>query len=141
MELLGNITEMGKLTLFQPKELVKWLVDNRGNLVSLTITVKKKTRSNKQNAYYWGVVIPMVQEAMNEYGQDFSKDETHDYLKKEFNWVEVETKNGHYMKVPRSTSKLSTIEFMDYKEKIQQFGAQVLDIYIPDPNEALELDL
>jgi len=43
------------------------------------------------------------------------------------------------MKIPRKTSELATEEFMEYIEHVKQFAAETLDIYIPDPNEQLEI--
>jgi hypothetical protein len=43
------------------------------------------------------------------------------------------------MKIPRKTSELATGEFMEYLEHVKQFAAETLDLYIPDPNEQLEI--
>lgn len=135
MEFIANISHTGKLVAAHPVELAKWLFTHKDKQVTVVLKVKGKDRSNPQNRYYWGVIIPMVQFAMNEFGNDFTKEETHEFLKKEFNWEEKEMKDGYYVKVPRSTTKMNTVEFMDYKEKIQQFASEVLGIYVPDPNE------
>lgn len=140
IELPGKIDQYGKLTIFQEDQLKEWIKGNSDKQVVLSISIKKNDRSNNQNKYYWKVVVGLVQEAMNYLGNDFSKEETHDFLKKEFNWTETELKEGHWIKVPRSTTKLTTIEFMDYVLKIQQFGADMLGIYIPDPLEQTELN-
>lgn len=118
--------------------LDKWIECHKGREVVLSVKLFFKTRSKDQNAYYWKVVVPMVQEAINEYGSDYSIEETHEFLKKEFNYEERELREGYYVKVPLSTSRLDTVEFSIYKERIQQFGSEVLGIYIPDPNEVLE---
>jgi hypothetical protein len=135
IELPGKIDQYGKLTIFQNDQLKEWICGNSDKQIVLSISIKKNDRSNNQNKYYWKIVVALVQERMNYLGNDFSKEETHDFLKKEFNWTETELKEGHWIKVPRSTTKLTTIEFMDYVLKIQQFGADMLDIYIPDPEQ------
>lgn len=136
----GHIDETGKLNIYNMGLVNDWKMSNVGKEVSLIFKEHRRNRSNLQNGYYWKVVVPMVQQAMNEYGNDFDMDETHDFLKKEFNYVEKEVREGYYLKVPRSTTRLNTVEFNDYKEKIQQFGSQVLGIYIPDPGEVIEIN-
>lgn len=138
MDFLGNISDNGKLIPTYPIELAKWLITNKGKAVTISLKVKRSTRSNPQNRYYWGVIIEMVQYAMNEHGNEYSKEEVHEFLKKEFNSEEREMKEGYYVKVPRSTTSMNTVDFMNYKEKIQQFAAEILGIYIPDPNECFD---
>lgn len=140
IELIGRIDDAGKLTVFHRDALNRWVRTHRDSQVVLSISTKVKRRSNPQNAYYWGVIIPMVQEAMNSFGNDFDAEEVHEFLKKEFNWEEKNVGEGYFIKVPRSTTRLTTVEFSIYKERIQEFASSVLGIYIPDPNEALEID-
>jgi len=138
MEFIGNISDAGKLIVSQTAELGKWLMSHRNKNVSVVLKVKGRNRSNPQNNYYWGVIISMVKDAMNDFGNEYTSEEVHEFLKKEFNWEEKEMKEGYFVKVPRSTTRLNTIEFNDYKEKIQQFAAEVLGIYVPDPNEGMD---
>jgi hypothetical protein len=42
------------------------------------------TRTNAQNRWYWGTVIPMVQERLEAKGEWLDKEETHEYLKRQF---------------------------------------------------------
>src|SRR3990172_2997170 len=49
----------------------------------------RKTRSISQNAYYWGVVIPIWQNILqSEWCEFYSKEETHEFLKYNCNYVE-----------------------------------------------------
>lgn len=141
MELTGKISDEGKLNLFNRAELTQWLRDNAGKDIVLKIERKKKKRSGQQSRYYWGVVIAMVRQAMNEYGSNYSSEETHEYLKKEFNWTEIEAKDGYMLKVPQSTTGLTTVDFMNYLDKIYLWALEVLGIVIPLPNEQMELPI
>jgi|WetSurMetagenome_2_1015567.scaffolds.fasta_scaffold121759_2 hypothetical protein len=105
------------LESFQPKTLVYVTIERAG---------KNQARSDKQNNYYWGVVIEL---ARNFCG--YTKDEMHDAFGMMFR--KMEAVDG----VPtiRSTSTMSTTEFNQYVEDCKQFAAVELGVYIPDPNE------
>jgi len=96
----------------------------------LEVTVRKprKYRSLQQNKYYWGVVISLLSETTG-----FSKDEMHDALRVKF-LTDLEL-IGEKTTLPRiqSTTELSTVEFLEYVSQIQQWAAEFLDCYIPDP--------
>jgi hypothetical protein len=140
IQLAGNITTEGKLIVFNQPALTAWREKHRGLDIVLSVKVKRKHRSNPQNGYYWGVIVPMVMDAINSYGNEFDKDETHEFLKSKFNLVEVEVKDGGYLLVPRSTGELDTAEFSSYCEQIRQFSSMVLGVYIPAPNEQMTID-
>ena len=77
--------------------------------------------TNKLNKYYWGVLIPVVKEGLKDVGYNgLNNQDVHEFLVKRF---EVDY------------SELSNIEFIEYKENIQQWAAEFLNIYMPDPNE------
>ncbi len=104
--------------------------------ITITVEKKKRKRSLSQNAYYFGVVCALVRNGMNEFGSDYSIEETHEFLKSKFNLKEfINGNTGEVSTIPFSTTKLTTIEFMAYISKIQQFASQDLCIVIPDPNE------
>jgi len=137
MDFKGKIDDTGKLIIYARNEFDKWVIENKGCSINLSVKSIKKKRSNLQNAYLWGVAIPLIQEAMNSFGNDFTKETVHEFLKKEFNSKEVEVNDGYYINVPDSTTNMSTTDFMDYIIKIQKFATEVLGIYIPDPNQQL----
>ena len=96
------------------------------------------TRSLKQNDYYHGVVIPMVRSGLYDVGYELRPTGVHEFLKylflddeiiDEITWTYT-TKEG-------STKELTTKEFSEFISKIQQWAAEYLNIYIPDPNEIL----
>lgn len=140
MELTGQIDEQGVATVFNRAQLEQWFLDNKGKQFTLKIERRIRKRSTPQNRYYYGIVIPLVRDAMNSYGNEMTLESTHEYLKKEFNWVEMETRPGYYVKVPQSTTKLSTADFMVYLDKIYVFASEVLGIVIPQPNQQLSID-
>ncbi|RYZ34447.1 MAG: hypothetical protein EOP49_34525 [Sphingobacteriales bacterium] len=139
IELAGHIDEFGKVKVFQDQDLKRWILENAGKDIRIRFQEKKKKRSNNQNSYYWGIMVPMVRRAINDLGHHLSEEDTHEFLKSRFNAQQIELTEGHYIDIPASTKGLTTIEFNEYKERIQQFASEMLGIYIPDPNEQTEL--
>jgi len=138
IEVHGEINEQGRLVIDEPAAFGMWLRNNAKKRIVMSLKVKRRTRSLPQNSYYWPVVVKMVKDAMNSFGNDFTAEEVHEFLKKEFNYEESELRDGYFVKVPKSTTRLDTFDFNQYKERIQQFAAEVLGIYIPDPNEQFD---
>lgn len=118
----------GNLTLEKPGEFKQYVAKLKGE-VQLTITRRKKVRTNAENNYYWGVIVAMVAEEMG-----LIPDEAHDYLKSLFLKMGVEIKGKRY-EVTRSTAILSTEEFEAYAEKCRQWASSDLSVYVPLPNE------
>lgn len=97
-------------------------------------------RSNQQSRYYFGLVVPLMQKAFKDLGHELSQQETHEFLKSRFNSFEVVNHDtGEAVSVPKSTTKLSKLEFSEYIEKIQRFAAEFLNTQIPNPGEQLGL--
>lgn len=135
IEIPGKINQKGQIITHHKGLIEKWAGSNKGKDVQITMESRTENRSNPQNRYYWGVCIPLIRAAINDLGNEFSKLETHEFLKSKFNCKEVEIQDGHYIDVPLSTRKLDTIGFMDYITKIQRFSDEMLGIYIPDPDK------
>ncbi len=134
LDMYGVIDEEGKLSFRNKQILDEWIKSNPGKKVMATFSEDRKKRSDLQNQYYWGVVVPLVRSAINDLGNTYTTENIHDFLKTEFNCDEVQTESGAFLTIPKSTTKLNTLEFCDFKERIQQFASEVLGIYIPDPD-------
>lgn len=137
------ITPQGALRIYNRplfEEEVRAMSREKDLAVTIEVKIKKRFRSDMQNAYYWGVVVAMISQRLRELGHDVDRDLTHEFLKGRFLYTEfTDTTSGEVMKIPRKTSELATEEFMEYVEHVKQFAAETLDIYIPDPNEQLEI--
>ena len=140
LEYSGKVTD-GKLKLVHQERFKKELKTFEGCTVTLTVHKKKNKRSNAQNAYYWGVVVPLVQEGVRDMGDKLTADQIHEMLKRECLKGELINKNtGQVVNFARSTTGITTTEFMDFIEDIQRFAAEFLGIEIPDPREILGED-
>lgn len=83
---------------------------------------KKMTRSQKQNAYYWGVVLKIMGAEIG-----YLDSEIHQLMGKEF--LSYEKSPGELF--IRSTTELNTKEFEDYLTNVRRFAATELNIFVP----------
>lgn len=105
------------------------------------VTVKDiRRRSVPQNAYYWGVIVPMVRRGLYEAGYEEVKtnDDAHEvmkhvHLKKRV----VSRQTGDVIDLAGSSADLSIPEFAEYIERICQWAAEYLNVVIPSPYEQL----
>ena len=122
---------------------------HEGKRVEITVARAKNTRTNAQNKWYWGVAVEMVRLRLLDLGSRYSSEQTHDKLKY---WIAehapdimleetIIEETGVVLSSVRSTTELTTTDFMAYKLAIQQWAAENLDINIPDPNEQIEISL
>lgn len=110
------------------------------NLV-LTFERESKKRSNSQNAYYWGVIVPLVQEGIyNEWGEYQNKEEVHEMLKYNCNYEEkVNERTGEIIRSAKSTADNTTTMQEDCHEKCRRLAKDFFNVDIPLPNEDLTM--
>ncbi len=112
-DIIGN-----SLKLEDEWSFKKFLSELAGNKESVPIVLNiqewKNNRSKNQNAYYWGVVIPMLSDHLG-----YLPDETHEAIKWKF------LRKGGTDKLPtvRSSTSLDKIEWEDLMEKIRIWAA------------------
>ena len=114
-----------------------------GSEVLITISKAKKHRSNNQNAFYWGILIPIVQQGLKDATGEYRSAEMIHYniLLKMFapeNEI-VNTETGECITEKITSSQMTTTQFCEYVMEIQKWGAEFLGIDIPSPNENLTL--
>lgn len=112
-----------------------------GKEIEIRISRKYPTRSIPQNKFYWGVLIPQFQELIAEHwGEIKSAEETHEILKFSCNYDEkVNEETGEIIRVPKSTTELTTTGFMDYHQKLRQLAMDYFNTILFEPNEQLQI--
>lgn len=142
LEAIG-IVENGALQIYHRKVFDAMLERFNGKEVRLQVTKKRKNRSNPQNKYYWGVVIPIIQNGLFEtQGEWINANETHEFLKTNFNYKElVNESTGEVLKLAQTTTTKTTVEFEEYLDKCRAFALEFLNIEIPLPNEQIEINI
>lgn len=113
-----------------------------GKRIEITVQRKKKRRSPEQNRYYWGLVLNILSHQFKEWNPDLeiTTDIVHEWCKERFlpmisDWEDVKIKTPEGEKeIRKTTTRMTTVQFMDYIALIQQFAAEY-GFYIPDPDE------
>lgn len=107
-----------------------------GKTVKITIKELKRGRSNSQNRFYHGVVVPIIVELLREYGNDADCDIAHEFLKVSFMPPEgsKRVRVGKVIVESQSTTRLSTVAFEEFLERIRVFAAEH-GYQIPYPQE------
>jgi len=103
---------------------------------------KANKRSLPQNAYYHGVIIPLVLEGLKDigYNEIRSHEDAHEVLKYLFLKKQIPNENtGEVVEILGSTAKLTTTEFNLFIDQVIQWAAEYLNVQIPLPNEQLQL--
>ena len=113
-----------------------------GKEIEIIIKRKRKSRSNPQNAYYFGVIIPITQRAISdEWGEIWSIQKTHEFLKNMFLFEErTNHDTSEIIKIPKSTTENSTLEQEMYHTQIRNFLLEWFNVDIPLPNEHINFD-
>jgi hypothetical protein len=124
----GNVTN-GKLTLINIERFNKYLTGLSGD-IELTVAKKTNRRSTKQNKYLFGVIYKIISDYTG-----YDVDKIHELMKNNFGVKEVVALGNINTTVSISTTLYSTEQFNEYKNSIQQWASETLDLQIPDPEE------
>ena len=103
----------------------KNLQNFEGKEVEVCIKKWRDKRSNQQNKYYWGAIIPLLAENFG-----YENEEMHEALKFKF------LSKGHTtLPTVISTTKLDTQDFFEYIEKIKRWATIEYQIVLPEPED------
>jgi hypothetical protein len=131
----------GKFTITQRKTFEEGLSLLPDGNYTVIVEKRKKKRSLSQNNYYF-LLVAMIRDRLIDLGHDVDSETTHEMLKGRLLYSEmIDENSGEIIKIPRSTKKLGTSEFMDYIEDVKRFSAEVIGLVLPDPNDQIEIDV
>lgn len=126
----------GELVGISRKKLKEELAYFEGVGVELIIRKKKKHRSLQQNRLWW-LYMGMLGEYLG-----YTKDEIHEIVKFKFLKKEtVDETTGEVFQYIQSTSKLSTVEFLELVQQLYQWSAETFGLTLPEPNEQLRMEV
>ena len=109
-----------------------------GKEIIITVEKKKKKRSLSQNAFHWGVIIPILKQAFYDVGSIYTGEQIHDMMREMFLKVTDPVGNdGQFITRTKSSTELSTVEWMDWNREITIWAAEFFGIVIPEPNEQM----
>jgi hypothetical protein len=122
-------------------EILKAIKQFEGKTIMFKLSILSKRRSLDQNSYYWGVIIPITKNAINEsWGEVWSTEKTHEFLKSKFLFYEkVNEETSEIIRVPKSTTENTTTDQENYYSEIREFLKEWFNVDCPLPNENLTL--
>lgn len=100
--------------------------------VRITVEKERGTRSQNQNKYYWGKVLPEIGKHIGERVEDLHDIFRSRFLRRKRVW------RGGEITMVRSTSELTSDEFAEYLQQIIQEGAE-LGVVVPDADKNWDL--
>ncbi len=102
---------------------------------SVRVEIKSTSgKTDKQRAYYFGVIIPKIIEKFEDDGNyDWSEDDIHIFLKSLFLFESKEI-DGKFFRMPKSLGNASVEEAAEYITKVCLWCSEQR-IFIPLPNE------
>ncbi|MEE6129130.1 hypothetical protein V2E39_17145 [Chryseobacterium arthrosphaerae] len=115
-----------------------------GKEIKIVFKRKYKKRSNNENAFYWGVWIPILQRAiLDTWGEIRDANDVHEIIKLNCNYEEkINEVTGSFIRVPKSSTDLNTYQWeFEFKQKIRQFALEFFNITLPEPDEQLKINL
>lgn len=136
-----DVTAEGKLQKKATEQIARDLLKLIGKRIHILIKIKKKTRSNNQNRYYWGVIVECVRQCVLEtWGEDIGKEEAHELIKFNCNYKEqVIEATGEIIRIPISTTVLNTAEAELMYDRARKWCYLWFNAIIPLPNEQPDL--
>lgn len=93
-------------------------------------------RSDQQNKWYWGVIMPMAAHALTEsQGETFDPETAHQFFKALFlSRPVVDRRSGELLtNIVGSSAVLDTARYTEYVEQVRQWMAEYLGVVVPDP--------
>lgn len=123
-------SENGRIVADNPNLLKHAIAELDGKEIEITIAKRVKRRSLDSNNYYWVGVVQPIWLAFREFGNDYTKDDVHEFLLQKF-WNEpvIDPKSGEIIgyKAKRSSS-MTQEEFTEHINKSQAWGSEALGI-------------
>lgn len=139
-EIFSNVDDAGALQKNVSQSVKDELKKHIGKRLRIIIERVGVTRSDRQNRYYWGVVVVYQIDCFAErYGEIWSKDEVHDYNKSNIWHSEsIDQETGEMIKRPGSSKSKTKAEFEERLEKLRQYFFINFEWVIPLPNEQID---
>ena len=114
-----------------------------GKTINITIERQTKKRSNSQNAYYHGILIPILRGCIKDaWSETWSSQKAHDFCKMQFNFKEkINEETGEIIRLPKSTTENTTTAQEEFHHEIRSFIKEWFSVDCPLPNEEITLNL
>jgi len=145
---IESFVDGGKLT--KNREQIEDAISQfEGKPISIMVKRPFKQRSDRQNRYYWGVLVEHWRNLLREeWGEILAPDEVHEFLKTNLNYEEfvdeetgevmINSTTGSPIRKPKSTKENTTVSQEDYHESIRRLAYEMFGAQIPLPDAKLK---
>ncbi len=124
--------------------MIKSILDaHNDTTIDVTFARRRNKASNPQRRYYFGVIVPIIQDCIkNEWGDVLSIEETHNFIKANCNFIEVVNEDtGEVLRRTKSITENDTVGQEMMHDKARKLAHDFFNTIIPLPNEGMDLDL
>lgn len=135
----NGIIKDGVLSIRNRKQFDKALFEIGDCEVEIKVSKKFRKRTSPQNRYYWSVIVLYWMDLLTtSQGEIYSKAQTHEFLKTNFNFKEVVIEEtGEVLRMPKSTTENRTFEMEEFHDLCRKKALEFFNVTIPLPNEQL----
>ena len=142
MKKISIISSVSNGNLKRNRNLIKEAIQSfEGKEIEITIQKKRKLRSNPQNKYYFGVIVPIFQNCIKvEWGEILSIEEVHNFLKTNCNYEEKVSDDGLIVRTIKSTTENTTVDQENFHSLCRTLANDFFNTEIPLPNTEMMLD-
>lgn len=123
-----GLVQDGRLHIDHRKQFDAYLKRFEGHEVELEVRKRRSKRSDRQNRYWWGVVVATLAQHCG-----YSPDEMHEALKHKF--LSQDDLQRGLVRIG-STAKLDTAAFAELVDRVVLWAAEDLGVIIPLPEQA-----
>lgn len=112
----------GALVFKEPARFAAWAALAKEQPVQVTLERESSRRSNAQNSRYWAGIVPFASEVFEQRaGVPFTAEMAHHALKLAFLGHVEAMVGGEVILVPKTTTKLTTVQFTAYCDSIERW--------------------
>lgn len=128
-----TLDERGRLSPHRSEAIRSHLQSMAGKKVVIEIKEGNR-RSTRQNAFMFGVIIPIIKQFFEESGYSVTPEDVHAFLKEHVGGMVkvIVLPDGTRKSFVESSAKLTTVKWEEYVEKIRAWAAQ-WGVDIPEP--------
>ena len=136
----GLVSEKGEFKIYNSKLFKANVINNfRGRKIKVVVTEEKEVNSVDQKGYYFGVMLEIIVNHLEEQGMRYSKKKLDHHLRMNYlNKEEMDPVTGEITIIPLSLSEdkeeVDTSRMSEYWDAVAQWAAQDLGLYIPPPD-------
>ena len=136
-----DIHEDGSVHIRGKQKFLEDMSHFKGQTLIAEFRKPKKSRTLKQNGFYWQNYFASQKECFKEmWGETYSDSDLHDWNKNNIFCKEVvDEESGEIFKMPRSSTKLSTVEWEECLEIGRTFFLNKFNWTLPYPNSQSEM--